>query len=162
MKMRTQLLRLAVLSALVAVPARADAPGNQYFAFDAHATTILDVKTSLSWQRTAAGPFTFTQAKTTTCSGSSRLPTVKELLTLVDEQPHKEYVGQSEVTLYIDESAFGRSDSNGDVNTPVGASYWTQTPGGTGHWGLDFSTGTIAPHADSEQLYVRCVTDKTH
>lgn len=152
---------LALMGVLVAVPALADAPQNQYVGFDSHSTTIEDSFTKLIWQRTATTNVVLGADPQQWCPSPSRLPTIKELLTLVDEKPHKEYIGQSEQTFYIDVSAFGGIDTQRNRITPTGA-FWSQTPasGGSLYWTLDFTTGMIQTAPPSQALNVRCVTDK--
>jgi hypothetical protein len=154
---------LAFMGVLIAVPALADAPPKQYLGFDSHSPTIEDQYTGLVWQRTATPSVILGADPKTACPAPSRLPTIKELLTLVDEQPHKEYIGQSEQTFYIDISAFGGIDTERNRITPT-AAFWSQTPSPSGssqYWTLDFTTGMIQTSPTNVPLNVRCVTDKS-
>jgi hypothetical protein len=139
----------------------ADAPPGQYAPFDLRDQSILDVKTGLRWQRYAAPPMSFAGA-VSYCAGLSldgfaagawRLPSYKELLTLVDESPHTEYPTGAPVQIAIDGNAFS--------GTAVDAAYWTSSPyppmSGNGY-AVDFSTGAGQDVSlGSSSLYVRCV-----
>lgn len=139
-----KLSRLLVGFGCIAITAvvRADAPAGQYAPFDKDNTTIVDNFTGLTWQRNATGAATWLGAKLA-CSGMGmRLPTLKELLTLVDENPHVEYIGGMNVSKMIDRDAF--------PNANVAQPYWTQTPAQrtsgvtTKAFAVDFSTGLTA------------------
>ena len=80
---------------LVSSLVRADAPADQYLPFDSTDTTITDNFTKLTWSRTPYGgavptAVTYLDAAAVACPASSgtRVPTLKELLTLIDESPH--------------------------------------------------------------------------
>jgi hypothetical protein len=134
-----------VLAALVlALPAAAAAPRDpsQYDAFDADSLTIKDHFTLLEWDRRAVLSGVNHAAADLGCSGLTtlqklgRLPTVKELLTVLDEDPHVEYEFGKYVPKMIDALAFD--------GTPVDLPYWTSTPAGAGKvWAVSFSTGTM-------------------
>jgi hypothetical protein len=147
-------VRTLLLAALVlcAAPVLADAPLAQYAFFDSDDTTINDTKTGLFWDRKPLREKkTFAQV---TCPSTYRLPTVKELLTLVDEQPHPEYdtTIAKTVTKAIDQNAFGSY-------TAEDAPYWSSTPTGTPaeYWGVSFKDGTMARLKVSDVAYPRCV-----
>jgi hypothetical protein len=139
----------------------ADAPPGQYSYFDLRDQSILDLKTGLRWQRYAAPPVSSASA-VSYCAGLSlsgfgagawRLPSYKELLTLVDESPHIEYPTGAPVQIAIDGNAFS--------GTAVDAPYWTSSPyppmSGNAY-AVDFSTGAGQDVAiASANLYVRCV-----
>jgi hypothetical protein len=101
---------------------------------------ITDNFTGLTWQRTPGGPKQWVNAQGDCTAAGMRLPTLKELLTIVDESPHKEIVNGLQVQKSIDQSAF--------PNTPVGAPYWTLTPATraasltTEAFAVDFRDGT--------------------
>ncbi len=156
----------ATLSAvgLVAIVslARADAPGDQYALFNVNSQSITDNLTLLVWQRQApAQTMTFTNA-VAYCSGLSldgyapwRVPSYKELLTLVDESPHLEYQGGQLVPVTIDAHAF-------PPPTLVDRYYWTSSPSPadtTTAYVVDFGSGVA--HTSSitqgDSDYVRCV-----
>src|SRR5437868_4121788 len=78
------LRRFVVALPLCAIssPTNADAPPGRYVISNG---TVYDTKTKLQWQQSAASSmYTFAAAKAF-CSGNWRLPTVKELLTIVDD-----------------------------------------------------------------------------
>jgi hypothetical protein len=81
-------LAVVAVAASLALLAHADAPTGHYNNANG---TVYDTKTKLTWQEPGPStPYTWTEAKTY-CAGLSldgtgwRLPTVKELLTIVDE-----------------------------------------------------------------------------
>jgi hypothetical protein len=145
---------------VVALPATADAPQNppQYAQFDRDSAEITDNFTQLVWdrrriQKLAQGA-TNLYCSSTVFPGAGRAPTVKELLTLVDEEPHQEYdTSQPPARLVlkaIDPSAF--------PDTPVDAPYWTSTPAGPGKfWAVDFSTGKTVALDAGGAANIRCV-----
>lgn len=147
---------------LVVTPAVADAPLDQYEGFDKDEVLIKDSKTKLTWQRDVRlTPGLYSAAEgfcnLTWDPGIGRLPTIKELLTIFDEAPHKEYNGQ-DVLVYIDPLAFGAN------RTPIDLPYWSSTPviDSTGKftgrvWALNFGTGQMVERPKNEQGYYRCV-----
>ena len=162
---RTLRVTVPILTvATVGVLARADAPPDQYAAFNQADVVITDSKTLLTWQRsvttltTFSGPFGAVAA----CSGLSlggfpsgwRLPSYKELLTLVDESPHLEYPTGAPVQIAIDGNAF--------PETPVGppAYYWTSSVDPNAAANLlvvEFNGGTGVSLTGTETAWVRCV-----
>jgi hypothetical protein len=150
---------LVVVSA--GVLARADAPADQYVAFNRADTVITDAKTGLNWQRTVTTSTDFPGAVAAcnalslyTFSSGWRLPSYKELLTLVDESPHDEYPTGAPQPIAIDGNAF--------PETPVDKLYWTSSiwPGNGEAYVVQFKDGTAqffvtAPGQAS--AYVRCV-----
>lgn len=163
--MKRRVLPRAVLAAiLLALPAAADAPSDppQYERFDGDSVTIVDAFTKLEWDRRAVMTNVGFATASSGCSflstlqGTGRLPTVKELLTIVDEDPHVEYEFGKVVTKMIDAPGF--------PNTPVDLPYWTSTPAGAGKvWTLSFSTGlmtamsTDAAAPPEAKAHARCV-----
>jgi hypothetical protein len=142
---------LLVSLVLVTVPVLADAPATQYAQFVSTTPTIQDTKTFLEWDRFSLREKRNFSAATTSCIGFGRLPTVKELLTLVDEQPHQDYEFGKTVTKTIDQNAFGEW-------TGEDAPYWSSTPTGDGQrWGVSFRDGTMVKLAEGGQGYARCV-----
>ncbi|NOU26937.1 MAG: DUF1566 domain-containing protein [Polyangiaceae bacterium] len=132
----------------------AAAPPAQYQRFGLTSTSICDQETGLRWQRTPSPLKSYTDA-VTFCAAPQRLPTAKELLTLVDEDRHREQRGGVEVDVAIDGAAFPA--------TPTDRAFWTQTrnPGLTAILTVDFGTGetgtsTEEPKPDNDR-YVRCV-----
>lgn len=167
--MKRSLRRLLFASlVLCAAPVLADAPVAQYQQFVSATATIRDTKTLLEWERCAAGQActagvvvttrtkrTWAAASSTGCSAyGGRVPTVKELLTLVDEQPHQEYdiALAKTVTKAIDQNAFGQY-------TAEDLPYWSSTPTGSANerWGVSFKDGTMVRMLEGNQGYVRCV-----
>jgi hypothetical protein len=159
--------------AVVASGARADAPGGasgQYGLFDASTIIIKDNFTGLSWQRSAYSQTTLSfLGAATYCANVSlgplttgwRVPSYKELLTIVDESPHSEYENGAEVTKYIDSHAFGLS-LTGVEYTPVGAPYWSSSLSAADPskgYLVDFSNGTTVVYRTGSANYVRCVHD---
>lgn len=155
MKRRHLLPRLALGAiVLVAAPAAADAPIDQYEQFDRDTREITDHQTTLVWQRVLAGtPTTLTMAEIACGAFGGRIPTVKELLTLVDEEPHQEYQSSTLVTKMIDAQAF--------PGTKVDLPYWTSTPAVTAatddYWTVSFADGVTRPKGKTDTAYVRCV-----
>lgn len=146
---------LAVLA--VALPAVADAPENQYGQFDGSAQEVTDQFTGLHWDRRRVQQFTHADAdpycNQTVFMGSGRVPTVKELLTLVDEEPHEEYDGARKPPQF-----FVSIDPNAFPKPATGAAYWTSTPGPDGRvWTVEFTSGRTALADPVLPLNVRCV-----
>jgi len=143
--------------------ARADAPPGQYDNFDGADIVITDAKTGLIWQRTVTTTTGFAGALAS-CSGLSlgsytsqwRLPSYKELLTLVDESPHVEYTTGTAVQIAIDGNAF--------PETPVASNpfYWSSSlaPGGD-VFVVEFQQGrgSLLPLGSAPSANVRCVHD---
>ena len=160
---RLPLRILAAAAGVIALGslARADAPAEQYSPFDLKDRSIVDNKTGLRWQRYAASQLSFAGA-VAYCAGLSldgfvagawRIPSYKELLTLVDEFPHTEYPTGAPVEIAIDGHAFPA--------IAVQAPYWTSSPypplAGSAY-AVDFGTGAGQNAATaSASLNVRCV-----
>lgn len=150
-------LRVLAAVVLVAIPAGAafpHAPTDQYATFDYRSQTIRDLKTKLTWTRaTASRNFAGAGAYCATFGANVRLPTVNELLSLVDEEPHQEYEGLGAVTKHIDPDAF--------PNTPTDLPYWTSTAdllqGGGRRMTVNFGTGGTSGELAGSVLNVRCV-----
>jgi hypothetical protein len=141
---------IAVVAMAWSAAARAAAPAGHY-TFPATGT-VLDTKTKLTWQRTApAATYAWSAAKTycagvgATLGGTGwRLPTIKELQTIVDE---------TQTAPPIDSTAF--------PGTPALA-FWslTQTKDSSGAWLVDFSTttnGGTSSDVLTATYSVRCV-----
>ena len=125
-------------------------PGDRYATA---AEVVSDARTKLTWKRSVpATPRTWDDAVTacssaevTSLGGSGwRLPTKKELMTLVDHS-----VAPPGPT--IDVTAF--------PDTPAD-SYWSLSPlvaAVPGRWFVDFAHGYGASYAEGPTSYVRCV-----
>lgn len=139
--------RVLVAAIVFVLPVAADAPisgaERQYDVFGPTDVTITDRFTGLKWSRPKQGASypveTKALAETRCAAASSRLPTVKELLTLVDEEPHAEYVQENlrNEPRYIDGRAFR--------GTPPDFAFWTSTKPavGSGTFTVDFATGLV-------------------
>ena len=154
-----------VLAVLVAAsPALADAPTDppQYESFVGDTTEIVDNFTKLAWDRRRVSKNQTHQSADLYCAtfGATsgldyRLPTVKELLTLVDEDPHLAYDTSfpgASTRKAIDQPAFP------DDDTPTDKAYWTSTPGASGSFfAVDFTTGETRELPATTPLHVRCM-----
>ncbi len=147
---RSQLLGLLVMVVgVLNLSASADAPPGRY-TVDVDGGTVHDTQTGLTWQRDASsGQQTWAQAQTTcaaliaTLGDAYRLPTIKELQTLVDYSATTSPV--------LDPSAFPYMP---------GTSFWSATPfAGTtdSAWMLEFGTGIPYSPLKTMPYYVRCV-----
>lgn len=156
-QMRKRLLPRAVLVAIVllALPAAADAPPDQYERFDQDSDTIKDAFTKLEWDRQSVLPNVSLGVDAgcsalTSLGNIGRLPSMKELLTILDEEPHNEYEFGMYVSKMIDPGAF--------PDTPVAMPYWSSTPAGPGKvWVLSFQTGLMEPMSTALKANARCV-----
>lgn len=146
---------LAVLSALVFSPTLlAKAPEGQYQKFDGVELTIHDLQTHLEWMRSVSTNALNWATAEAACSASDagagwRLPTVKELQTLVDEEPTM--LGAT--PRYLDPDAFPVGTS------PVSLPYWSATKTGNGseYFAVSFTTGSTSAADPGKPLFVRCV-----
>lgn len=151
--------------ALVAVVslARADAPPDQYYFFSSGDPTIIDNYTGLIWERaptstTASFDFAASHCQTLSLNGYTsgwRVPSYKELLTLVDEHPHFEYSAGQLVPHAIDPNAFPQ--------TMVDTQYWTSSiyPDGNQDQAyiVNFRDGQASSDIFNNAHHVRCVHD---
>ncbi len=150
------MIRLATLASVIVfvAGASADAPTDQYAPFGTLASTITDNFTHLAWERTFAGPVDSVSVHADSgCGSPQRLPTVRELLTLVDESPHYDWDPDAGAATarYIDPNAF--------PGTPTGP-FWTASPVATSKgsfMAVDFGSGETVSNATT--AYVRCVQD---
>ena len=146
--------------------AQADAPAGQYDLFGRYAVTIHDLNTDLIWERSYAATTMSFDGAAAYCGSLSlspygsgwRVPSYKELLTLVDEHPHFETSGGTEVQKAIDANAF--------YGTPSDLAFWTSsvypgstTVGGVTAYVVNFKDGSGAYTASTGTFYVRCVHD---
>lgn len=153
MKRRVFWMPIAVV-VTCALTSSADAPPDQYAQFDATDQTITDNKTTLIWQRHVDTTVRDLPGARAYCASLTlgtevapfRVPTIKELQTILDEQPHDEYLAGASSTKYIDRNAFpGTPD--GDFITEGPANVWT----------LDFHSGAMNPRSAIATGFVRCV-----
>jgi len=157
-------LRVAVIAGGVislASFARADAPINQYGLFDQTTPYILDQRTGLTWQRYASTTPVLYADAFAVCSALPpdqgkvwRVPSYKELLTIVDEVPHEEYENGQLVLKAIDSHAF--------PGTAAGNPYWSSSlmPSSPGYaFAVNFHTGAAVQQDVAFNGYVRCVHD---
>jgi len=147
--MKTHVARFFAVVALATVAftrsADANAPAGRYTTTGG---TVYDTKTKLTWQQAVApGTYTWAGAKTY-CSGLNlgdtgwRLPTVKELQTIVDD---------SQKNPSIDTTAF--------PSTPADA-FWSSSPfaGSSSVWQVKFDIGdTYGTQYIDDLDHVRCV-----
>lgn len=158
--MRKYLVPIALF--LIAMPAAADAPSDQYDSFDRQNDTLRDNKTGLTWDRrldpqrsrvvTVTGNYTQAETGCTILQvggKTGRVPSIKELLTLFDEEPHAEANGSGNSAKYIDSRAFPlfRVDVLYFSSTAVDA---------TNVWTLNFQTGEMKPSAKTDTGAVLC------
>jgi hypothetical protein len=147
MKTPTLSVAAASLVGLVLAVERAASPGAPPGHYVVLATTVTDTKTKLIWQRATSATAVALPTAQTVCSGLGagwRIPTLKELATLVD-------VTVSPPGPTLDQVAF--------PGTPA-AFTWSaspsfDTPGQT--WMLDFSTGGAGTDLPAQAHWVRCV-----
>ena len=147
----------ALAIGLALAPALADEPAEQYDAFDSANVWIRDGRTGLRWQRyVAAQPITQAQAESScaalTLDGRAwRLPSVKELLTIVDEDVHYEYEPPGvQVPKAIWSNAFPQTPGHCFWTTPLVAT-------GTMAWKVDFSNGEATLENPGNGCSFRCV-----
>jgi hypothetical protein len=138
---------------VLARQANADAPQGRY---QTTASTVLDTKTGLTWQRVVvANTYPLSQAEgycgssqmSATLGGPARIPTVKELQTLVD------YAHTSTTSpATIDSTAFPSTPND---------FFWTASPyagSSTDYWFVQFGNAGYVGHDDqAHSHYVRCV-----
>ena len=154
--MRSVRSRVAAAAALVLLPAisLADAPPDQYATYTPSATEIYDNFARLDWIRIVSDPMVDHGTAVQLCAGNNkRLPTYRELLTLVDEDPHLEWDPEAGASTnrYIDPNAF--------PGTPAGP-FWSMSPGANpGTFKVvDFTNGE-SKDSVATTAWVRCVGD---
>jgi hypothetical protein len=148
------------IAAFPAIAAEDRAPADQYRSFDKDSVEIHDNHTELNWQRRDVALTTFDAVE---CPGG-RLPTVKELLTLVAEEPHAESPGPGGgETVASDGNVYKMIDRSAFPLIPVDHTYWTSTRTlGSQQpeqvWTVDFQTGLMVAKAVTGDVgYARCV-----
>jgi hypothetical protein len=136
--------------------ARADAPRDQYETFTAQSDVVNDRFTGLTWDRRAlsqGAELDYVSAEGA-CKPNARLPSVKELLSIVDERRHSEQIGNAEVSLSIDAAAFG------GIFATKGR-FWTRTLASdnkASRFTVNIESGEARTLAPTELAKVRCVT----
>ena len=139
---------------LVVGRARADAPAGRFT--DNGDGTVTDHQTTLVWQQTAPpSPVFWSQAQqdcasnTAGLSGSGwRLPTIKELQTIVD---------RSKISPAIDDSFFFATDNDAFWSATCKAGGPVCPAGGSSAWGVYFGSGNVYDNDVSNNNRVRCV-----
>jgi len=145
---RRQVVAAIVLACAAPVSAGAAAPPNRY---TISGMTVYDTKTKLTWQQTPPSTdYQWTDAQTycsglgTTLGGTGwRLPTVKELQTLLDFSR----TGAP----YFDTTAFPST---------LKQDFWSRTPvasDSTQAWAVFFENGDTGLFTRTNKLSVRCV-----
>ncbi len=151
MKRSLPFVTVVGLGASLAFNVSADAPQGQYANFTYLDVRITDNFTHLVWDRAVSAPLSDATQIGQYCVAPTRLPTVKELLTLVDETPSLTYdsAAQKNVDVQIDLNAF--------PNTKVDAPYCTQTFDTSSglRFVVDFGNGQAS--AAVKACRVRCV-----
>jgi hypothetical protein len=115
--------------------------------------TVTDNRTGLVWQRGYGAPRTQGAAQTYCASlgGSFRLPTYKELDTLVDPDFYNPAVNP--------QGPFGAM--GGGPGTPYDNDFWSSSPvepANGAYWGMTFQYGQLSGNAGGgSSYYVRCV-----
>jgi formylglycine-generating enzyme required for sulfatase activity len=128
-------------------PCLANAPAGRYAVANG---TVYDSQTRLTWQQgipatmfTMANAAAYCGGLSATLAGTWRVPTVKELQTIVD---------YSKVTgPMIDSNAFSGTPS---------ARFWSMSgvaDNSSYEWYVSFADGTTSSDANSKSYYVRCV-----
>jgi len=146
---------IALVGLVSARPVRASAPVNRY-APGAGSGTVMDTKTGLTWQAQvpstkATWPNAYEYCQSLSLGGLSsgwRLPSVEELLTLIDETRWEPAI---DLTYF--------------PNTPFDAEYWTSSQ--TFHrdsngnldfgWTVDFEVGLTSFYYTAAQSYMQDV-----
>lgn len=135
----------AMLAVVLTASAQANAPAGRYAIAGG---TVTDTRTKLTWQQMApSATYTLAAAKTycptlgASLGGTGwRLPTIKELLTIVDD---------SQRNPSIDPTAFPATPS---------AAFWSSSPpGAPGAWDVIFTSGFTTQLAATSTINVRCV-----
>jgi hypothetical protein len=145
---------VGAVAATLTASVRASSPAGRYEIGD---ETVSDTKTHLTWQRASAGPYDWMTAKTV-CPGLTtgpgepawRLPTIKELQTLVDDSLGNTYTNDTTIDL----TAFPATPRE---------FFWSSTPAVASPdqgdvWAVHFGGGQAnRVFSMADQHYVRCV-----
>jgi hypothetical protein len=124
-------------------PAVAEAPQGRY---QIASEEVLDTQTGLVWQRiSSASTMSWADAQAY-CEGAWRVPSMKELQTLVDE---------TRTGPAIDATAFL------DVSAASGYDYWSSSPVAglsvVAWWYVEFESGFNSYGAPADKARIRCV-----
>jgi Protein of unknown function (DUF1566) len=154
----------ALAAALVLATASASAPTDQYQTFNRDDSAITDEQTHLIWQRAVVLKASDQGEALAYCQNTYkgdpvsqwRLPTMKELLTIVDETPHFEFELGINQPKMLDVNAFPRS--------PTDVEYWSSSvvagSSNSQGWVVKFRSGENAQQSVGLAGYVRCVRDQ--
>lgn len=145
--------QVGAIALLVSSFVLGDAPVDQYAPFDKDSLTIRDNYTRLTWDRDVSAELTDVAA-TGYCKSGTRLPSVKELLSIVDEVRHKEQVNGKEVVLAVDGPAFGGAKAT----TGWFFSSTRVRPVVNLRLLVEIGTGEVRVAKDGEKARVRCVS----
>jgi hypothetical protein len=143
---------VAIVAVTLPTSAGANAPAGQYVvtAGGTGNGTVYDTKSKLTWQQTVSSTtYSWADAQSYCISGFGRLPTLKELQSLVD---YSQLTGPM-----IDQNAF--------PSTPSIGLFWSATPlAGSPPftspefaWYVEFGSGGMSYSFASYTNYVRCV-----
>jgi hypothetical protein len=156
MRARTAPLALAVVCTFTVLAHAVGAPPKQYQVFNKSSLYIRDYQTGLYWLRqpSTKGDYASAQqycAAANVLGYTYRLPTYKELLSLVDEDPHLEYdpLSGTDKLRYIDPNAF--------PGTPADVFWSLSATSGGKVKVVDFGDGTTADSPTSASAYAFCV-----
>jgi len=149
-------LSLAIVCTFTVFARALGAPTDQYQVFNKDSQYIRDLQTGLYWLRQPSAKTDY-QSAAQYCDGATvlnlkyRLPTYKELLSLVDEDPHLEYDPSSgtDTLRYIDPNAF--------PGTPADVFWSLSTTTGGKVKVVDFGDGTTSDAPTSASAYAFCV-----
>ncbi len=158
MKRRLPYLAVLAISGTCALRVSADAPTHQYKDFNYLDRRIIDLSTHLHWERAISAPLLEPQIDAY-CVAPTRLPTVKELLTLFDEVPNVAYDSSKSppgnVVAHIDLNAFPIDPMYGFMKVDVPFCTQTKNSGGL-RFTVDFGQGGLT-QPTAPPCRVRCV-----
>ena len=121
----------------------ADAPSGRY---QIAAGEVLDTQTGLLWQQVSSSSTMFWADAQTYCGSGWRVPSMKEIQTLVDE---------TKTGPAIDTTAFP------DVSATSGYDYWSSSPvaglSSAAWWFVEFNSGSNSYGDPTSECRVRCV-----
>jgi hypothetical protein len=123
--------------------AAAEAPPGRY---QIASEEVFDTQTGLVWQRVSSAATMFWADAQAYCGGAWRVPSMKELQTLVDE---------TRTGPAIDATAFA------DVSAASGYDYWSSSPVAglsvVAWWYVEFNSGLNSYGAAADRARIRCV-----